>query len=240
MAVDIRDLILLSKTFEQSPTRFEYAVCGMLNSMAYGTRQIAIDKIIPQTMIVRNRSFVRKFLVYKKANQGASVNSIYSIVFSIRNKNVTGWAEQDIGLEDPRKKKPVLYARKGSKTKRVLDKFKMKKGVKFPHPENYPGTSKHLKNVIMMQILSRESNDQPFVIQGHNRLTPGFYKFEGKRGNSKSRGNQKIRMIQKFNRAKDTIAKKPWMSPSIRKYFEKDDWFENFDRFLINSGYKKM
>jgi hypothetical protein len=240
MEVDLRDVNLLNKIWDESPRKFEYAVSRMLNDMAFGSRKEIIDYGIPKTMIVRNKGYVRKFVRVKKAVAGLSLNNIYSTVFSVEQGNVTGWEEQEYGLEDKRPKVPLTKARGGNRAKKVLDKFRMKKGTKFPNPKNYPGKNLQLKNVIMLQILSRTNVRQPFIIKGHKDLKSGLYKFEEQRGGNKWRGNQKLRMLQKFKHEKSTIDKKPWMELSVRKYIDKGDWFENFEEFLITGGFKRF
>lgn len=249
--IDLRDWEEMLKSFKENPDKFNRTFANMLNRMAFGTRKEAIEHAIPNEMIVRNKGLLRSSIRYQKANPAVSVDAQYSQVETVPKERFSAWYEQQVGgQKDTREHVGTLYSRSKSKSRQIKGSYRLKPDKIFVGPNQYKGMrktggrgyvnrSENLKNIVMMQMLSRISYKRPFIISGHNKLRPGLYKFLGQRGSDRWRGKQHLKLIQSFDRKPVTIKKHPWMSVSMRDYFKRDDWYKPFEQYLINSGYKR-
>ena len=223
--MDDRELKKWTKFMKQAPKLVKRAVAGTLNTFAFETRKKALH-IIMTNMTVRARKFVEGSMRVDKAKAGQSINQQHSVVGSIKRPRFTGWEEQQTGKKTKRNRVATALARGGNMSGKVKPSARMKQSNTFQSPDDYPGTTKHNRAVVMLQVLFRKRSRKAFIIKGHRTLKRGLYKIKQK----------KLRMLQSFE-SKNTQPKRVrWMTGAVKAFKRSADigkiWEKNVKRVL--------
>jgi hypothetical protein len=193
-------------------------ISKMLNDMAFGTRNTAIEGI-ENTMTIRAKQFVYSRIQVTKA----TVASQQSIVGSVATKNFSGFGEQEEGGISKILKKRLIRkeARGGDMKRKVIRSNRLS-----PYNQLELATS-----LGMIRSFSRKGYRKPFIINypGEDTIEPGLYKLVGRRD------KQKLVQLQSF--VHPTKAKgDPWMKPAPAKFFARWNinkaWFINWGRYI--------
>lgn len=103
---------------DDAPRDFQRATAGVLNSLAFKTRELDLE-VIQKNMIIRNLNFVKGSLGVKQAKTG-NISSQIAIAYSLKRRGFSGWEEQQEGTSmqrdtgGRRKRVPTIQARGGS------------------------------------------------------------------------------------------------------------------------------
>lgn len=231
--MDIRDLLKLRRYYKKSPRSFAAAVGMLLNNFAFGTRA-EVFRVMPTLMTIRNKRFLETRIRAKKTHLRLPISSQQSETGSIGAKRFTAWEEQELGKRTKRTRVASILAR-GAKQKQIKRPFRLRPGMNFPTPDDFPGRSGHHRAIVMLQKLGREGYKKPFIVLKHKRITPGLYKFKGGRG-----AKRKLRMLQSFKPARLQPRRIRWLTISRRKYLSgmnlRREWAIVIERTLKKRG----
>lgn len=227
--MDTRDFIKLKKFQMRSPKQFAYAAAGVLNSLAFTTRQYSIEEITAR-MIVRSPRFVSSSIRVHKAKGGQHINSQYAEIGSIHRPRFTGWKEQQLGKPTKEKKRFTIAGRGGSRSGRVRKKYKMFPGKKFLRPTTMGiqrAKSADHRAIIFLQMMGRRKAEPFYLGKGYKNLRPGLYEIKG----------GQLRTIARGGRQKQPRQIK-WLSNSIRRLQTQNNikqiWAANIRRIVQN------
>jgi len=241
ITVDQKDLENLLRAFLEAPNKTRYVASQVLNLAAFGVRK-GIPSTLDRVMTTRAKSLHRKALWATKASKTDSFLAMHSTVGSLNIERFSGWMEQEKGKPDPRKRRAALLARAKTPAKAIMQAARLRKGKDIEKPTEHPGANPNQRAIAMMQALSWRKYKKPFIVFGHNKLRDGLYKFEGSSkykkkmragGQVRKMRSQKIRVLQMFGRSSQSIRKRPWMSPSVAKYFKTKDWTQPMEKLLL-------
>jgi hypothetical protein len=214
----------LRKFYKKAPKQFSWAVAGVLNDQAFGTRKTAMRRI-GRNMIVRNPNLVRSHVLVEKAKGGQSIALIQSETGSIDKKRFSGWVEQETGERTKRTRTQTVLARGGSKQNIVRPGFRMKSGNPFPTSDDFGTGSKENRTIAMLATLSHNKFKKPFILSSR-KFRKGLYKF----------ARNKIKKLQDFQPSKIQPKRKPWLIPGRADYFAKTNlntvWAQQLNRIL--------
>lgn len=192
-------------------------------------------------MAVRARPFVHGRIQFTKAQKG----HLQAEVGSVAVDEFKGFVEQERGmLVINRPDRAItLAARGGQEKRRVLKAARLSRSNVFFRSRDYRGkyrsgyrmpSTLHGRARGMLRSLSREGYKKPFILQGHERIPDGLYKFKGRRN------KQKIVQLQAFDE-RVFVTKNPWMKAAIGKFLKRWDsrreWWFQFGRFA-KKGYR--
>ena len=183
------DLETLAKQFSRvAPRETQWALARTLSNLAFRTRAHSID-VIDAHLTIRNRSFVKASLKFRKANHREPINRMAAFAGSIALERATGWVEQQHAGTDERKR---IFAGKGrTKGGRGVAKKKYRFTPDKEIPDNIDGFGSDdymgMANgdaaraaVIMTAMLKRAGYiDKPFAVrnahinEGVYVMTPG-------------------------------------------------------------------
>lgn len=226
--IDDRDLKKLIKFYKNAPKLMKHSVAGMLNSFAFGTRSRAMH-IIRTNMNIRAKKFVDSSIRVQMAKASQEINQQHSIVGSISRARFSGWEEQELGKKTKRTRVATLLGRGGNVQKKIQPSARLKQSNQFVSPDDYPGTSRHNRSVVMMQDLFRKRHRKPFIVKGHRRFKSGLYKIKQK----------KLRMLQSFEPRNVQPKRIRWMSGGRKAFFRKADIRQMWGKQL-NRTFKKF
>lgn len=234
--IDMSDMDFLIRLFRKMPDKFERAVGMMLNEFAFETRKEAIN-LVPRKMTVRNKGFMKRSLVVKRAALRGDIRFMKSEVGSMQRPRFTGWKEQELGTVSERPNVATLAARGGGRRGIVKGRFRLRRGQNYPDPIDYPGESprgvsgdESHRAFIMLRTLSRNKYKKPFLIRRYRKAQPGLYRLVG------GANNKRLQMLQatkpKFRRPKRV----KWLRRARGKMFATIDlnrtWAKTMKRVL--------
>lgn len=201
-SMDKTDLISIMNLYKKAPKKINRAAASVLNSIAFEARKKQIQTI-HDNMTVRNQQFVVSSIRVKMAKSSMPLSVQSAEVGSIKRNRFTGWAEQELGVKAKRTKVATKLARGGSEKGQIAPRFRMKKGKNYPDPSEFKGSSTSNRVINMLQTLSAQKYNKPFVIKGYNKkFKPGLYKFQ----------RRKIKRLQEFKTTKAQPKKIKWMT----------------------------
>jgi hypothetical protein len=217
--MDIKDLKALKKFFKKAPKLFKPVSANVLNSLAFMTRKYDI-KNLSNHMIIRNEKFVKSSIRVEKAKSGAEINKQISRVYSIKRPRFTGWEEQQTGKQPVKKRITTLHSRGGSKKRKVLGKYRLKKSSKFFKPEQFQGRDYKARFMFMMRVLGSRGGSNQFLLQKsvptkRGQLGRGAYTF--KKG--------EIKKIQDFDKQMHVQTFK-WRTKSLQQLQQKNNIYK--------------
>lgn len=202
------DLIKLKRFFKNSPNDFKRATAGVLNSLAFMTRNYDIQNIT-STMTVRSPGFVKNSLRYQKTKI-TSIDRQMSIAYSTGLGKTTGWKEQEYGSRTKLNRTITKSARSGSWKNKVKSKARLKSSNKFYKPENFPGKTYKQRFMFMMRIIARKGTQQFMLSEkvptARGALSRGLYEVSG-------HGIKKLQNFDKVTQPKHNA----WRTRSIQQ-----------------------
>ncbi len=224
--MDVKELLKFRKVMKRRADKLSIATGVFINEMAFETRS-EILSAFPENLTIRNPSLLKRQMRVEKAVLGESIATQQAEVGSIHMPRTTGFKEQQRGLIDSRERMPTLHSRGLNKRRKVRSSARMKPTREFKSPNRYRGVSKHNKAFNMIKQLSREKYKQPFVVHGYTGMTPGLYKFVGK----------KIRMLQSFKVQQKKIKTFKWLDIGVnrmrRKLNKRKLWAKALQRIRV-------
>lgn len=215
--MNLTDLLNFKRMQQRNPKLFAKAAAHVTNSVAFGVRKLALRELKAQS-IIRNQRFVDSSIRVDKARVGQPIDALRSEVGSISRPRFTGWEEQEVGKQTPRKHYAKPAARQGNIRKQITRLARLRGSGRFPQPSDFPGTGNPIARAVrMIHILSRSGFTKPFLILGlenkrGKKVPPGLYRFGA--GEYPTR---KIQLLQRFKSPKET-KKDPWLKPATDKY----------------------
>jgi hypothetical protein len=208
--VDTSEMEKAAKAFHGYPKQFAKCTSYVLNHMAHGTQNAAIE-VLRERMVIRNMRFVMGRLKVQHSWPTLPIENQKAYVGSMATARFTGWTEQQTGESTARTRTINLLARRGDKLKVAVGAARLKPGKHIHSYNDYPGAYPPRKELIMMQHLSRQKSTEPFFITKHPRMMPGLYRFY--------RGKPKL--LQVF--AKKQPDKIPWMTDATKRYLQREN-----------------
>ena len=199
---DIRNL---EKFYKKAPKKFARASAGMLNNLAFQTRNTALVNIASD-LVIRNPRFVASRMQVEKAKSGP-MSQQRAEVGSVARDRFSGWAEQETGAEPLRNRVFTLTARRGNNQNQASPSSRLKPGNKIVdiNDLNIAATGRMARRRIFIQMMSRRPKE-PFVMRRkYKKMRRGVYVFRGKR----------LLQLQAFDAMK--VKRKPWMRPARAK-----------------------
>lgn len=201
----------LEKFYRKAPKQFARASAGMLNNLAFQTRnraliQIAVDMNIRSDKFVASRMRVDRARAGPISRQRAETGSVITSRFS-------GWVEQETGKAPQRNRVFGLAARRGKEQNKASAKARLKPSNKFFTPDDFDikANDDNHRTVIFLQIMGRDNPNKPFVIRKkYRKMRKGIYMFS-KRG--------KLKQLQGFEAMK--VKREPWMAPARKAVLTK-------------------
>jgi hypothetical protein len=149
----------LERFYREFPKESEQAVSGILNDLAYQTRQNDIENI-SGNMIIRNRQFLERSLQYTKARPGR-IESQVAYVYSVKRERFTGWEEQQTGRNAVKERSATLPARGGSRAG-VMNRKSRLRG-QFYKPQQFQGHNIKQRFQFMMRVLNTRGGGE-FIV----------------------------------------------------------------------------
>lgn len=198
---------------KKMPRAFAYAAGYTLNDLAFGTREEGLN-YINQTMIVRNKAFVRSRLYAQRAKFSEGIDRMESIAGSLAARDFTGWREQITGEQMARGRAITKASRGGSVTRRVRPSARLRSGTTFTSPKAFRGRSQRERANTMLQTLDRDGNRNPFILYGHRTLSSGLWKFGSGR-----RGKRKLILLQLFGKSA-RVRRDNWIEASAKRFIK--------------------
>lgn len=245
IVADTHEIENLLQAFLEAPGKTKYVASVMLNQMAFGTRKI-IPNTLKQTSTVRSPGLHRAALWVQKASKTDSFLAMHSIVGSVKLTRFSGWWHQDTGERDPRTHRATRGGRSGALGKVIPRQYRLDPSVDFERSADYPDTPN--RTIVMLQKIARNKCKKPFIVSGFDGMKSGLYKFEGSakykhwvgtQGYVRRGRGQKLRLLQMFGRSKESIKKRPWMDPSVDKYFAGSHWTDKMEEMLLKNFFFK-
>ena len=201
------DLVNLQTWYRRAPKRFNRAVTGVVNTLAFQARSQAVKNIQAGT-ITRNPRFVSASMRVEKARNASSLNRIVSEMGSIdlsRKGRSSAFEELETGSQSPSHRVPTLFARAGGNAqKKVSPAVRFKNISKFHRHKQFRGRAKSKQGQVaamLKAIRTRKAQNKPFIIPSGLTgrmagMTPGIWKrkgqslqlanpFKGRRGKTK-------------------------------------------------------
>jgi hypothetical protein len=217
-----RDFIRLRKFFKKSPKLFNRAGRNYINELAFGSRRESI-RIIHEDMTVRNPKFVARSVWVNPQRGDPPLKDAKSELGSVRRERFTGWIEQELGRQSPRKRQPTLEARRGAEAKQMFGGARMKPGRQIPSPNkrtrsnwDYGSTPQFSRAQVMLMALAREGYRGPFIIEDHPAFPRGMYRFKGRK-----KGRRAVRLLQLFTVRKPRPRRVRWLGGGINRFVRK-------------------
>lgn len=173
----------LEEWYRRHPRMVQYAASDMLNQLAFMTKRETFD-VISEEMIIRKSRFVSSSVRVTKSKGYHDINRQKSIAGSVFRSDFSGWLEQETGEESEKTRSIFKAARRGNIHKVVSPGFRMKPSSNFLSPDSPDFANIHesdnRKSIIMINMLARKGYSRPFIIKGHDKFSPGLYKFKGR------------------------------------------------------------
>ena len=211
-----------SKAMKATSNKIKRVGVNVSNTIAFQGRRNVL-KELDKTMTIRDKRFIERHVIVKKA----SFNKPVASVGSIKRERFTGWEEQETGKKDTRKKVQTVAARRGKFSNRVTPRFRLKRGSKKAARPSDFGLSNSGRGVVaFLEILSRKDFREWFYIPfKFKKLDRGLYIFRGRKRtinivrNNKSRKvvRKKIAKIQNLNPKNTQPKRNRWMTNSLRQ-----------------------
>ena len=172
------------RMLQNAPKYYQAVSANVLNDLAFEMREI-LQNQISSTMQMRNRGLLRKFTRVEKAKPGP-INQQRAIVGTIRDKDFTGWAENEKGGRSERNRQIMLEARGGNKAKQVPTANRIAQMILNPD-ESYGPTSGQRTLGFLSHLGRRGQWKGLFRLEGLQykggiyHLTPGTWQFTSKK-----------------------------------------------------------
>jgi hypothetical protein len=234
--MDTKDLKALKKFFKKAPKLFKPVSANVLNSLAFMTRNYDI-KNLSNHMIIRNEKFVKSSIKVEKARSGTEINKQISRVYSIKRPRFTGWEEQQTGKQPVKKRITTLHSRGGSKKRKVMGKYRLKKSSKFFKPEQFQGRDYKARFMFMMRVLGSRGGSNQFLLQKpvptkRGQLGRGAYSFR----------KGEIKKVQDFDRQMHVRPFK-WRTKSLQQLQQRNNiykiWRDSLNFIISRQRIKK-
>ena len=228
------DMRALKRFMKESPREFRHASAGVLNSLAFKTREYDIENIT-RSMIVRNPRFLRSGLKVTTARP-QPINQQQSAAFSINRPRHTGWEEQQTG-RGTMARTDTTAARGGSRGRQMQRKARLRPGSPIVKPSQYSTNTKNQEAGRFGHMLRDLDNKGGgnFILTrdvrtSKSRFIPGLWHF--KKG--------KFSLLQDFRPAR--ARRIPWRDQSINSLQVRNDmgevWAENIRRVIAKFNKK--
>lgn len=228
--LDKRDLKKLEQFFKKAPRQFQHASAGMLNVMAFNTREKAVQ-IIEKHMTIRDPRFLSRSLRVDKAKGSQPLKNQFSVVGSVARDRFSGWQEQETGKKTERKRVAFTVARAGSKAKKVKPSFRLKPGKDFKKESDFEGKTYQARTAQMFRRGRKDLKRKVFIVEQavqfkRGRVEPGIYKH--------IKGH--MTRVVSFNSDNLQPKRFQWMKGARRKTFKelnlRKEWGMQLDRQL--------
>ena len=211
----------LKRFMRESPREFRHASAGVLNSLAFKTREYDIENIT-RSMIVRNPRFLRSGLKVQTARP-QPINQQQSAAFSINRPRHTGWEEQQTG-RGSMARTDTTAARGGSRGKQMKRKARLRPGARIHKPSDYNAQTHMSRFMFMMRVLNQSGGGEFLLTQQAGKLKPGLYSLK----------SGKVIALQRFDRVQSRHI--PWRDQSINSLKVRNDmgevWADNIRRVI--------
>ena len=205
------DLRNLEKFYKKAPRQFARASAGMINNLAFQTRNAALLQIAGE-MNIRSDRFVNSRMRVDRARAGP-IATQKAEVGSISTSRFSGWVEQETGKEPQRNRVFSVAARRGNEQNVATGKARLKPGNRIYTSNSFAikANDDDHRTAVFMQLMGRHQPGKPFVLKRKFRkLRKGIYTIT-KRG--------KLKQLQQFNAMK--VKRKPWMAPARKSVVTK-------------------
>lgn len=232
--MDSRTLREFARMAHKAPRKFAAASGMLLNNMAFGTRQEAIN-VISERMFVKQPGFVPRRLVVKKSHFRLPISTQVSEVGSLALPRFSGWLEQETGASTNRSRVFTLLARRGSRSRTAVRSARLLSGKDLLSADEMSITNAKNDNrreEIFLRILQRRRYRKPFLIRKHSKFSPGVYRMRGGRKRSK------LQLLQSTKPRRVQPRRLPWLTLARERYL-KSGKVERQYRYILSRILKK-
>jgi hypothetical protein len=189
--IDSRDLQRFTKILKDAPKKIPVATAGVLNTLAFKTREFDIQNLRRELVIRGNQITPEKIIWVDKANYRKPVNSQVSIAASKKKPRFSGWLEQQTGQAPQQRRAFTPAARRGNFKQAAQGRARLKPNLKFGRPEDMD-----IKNVkseaqrigVFLKIMKNrklksgiKKAGKQFIIPRYKGFGYGLYNFRGDR-----------------------------------------------------------
>lgn len=196
-----------------APRRLQWATAFFLTDLASGMRLCQQD-VIKNTMVIRDRAFVDRHLVFQRANGRSPIDAQIARAGSYASPRFSGWVEQVEVGNKPRT--AALKARAGGTSRgKMVGKVRLRPGNKFLTPKSITPMgmqSEAHRTFVFLLIMARRAK-VPFILTSGS-TQPGVWTLDGRHG--KRRGDDtvkgkgpRLRQLQHFG-ADEKVKKNDW------------------------------
>jgi hypothetical protein len=204
--IDTSGLKSYAATLKAAIRRFNWATAYYLTELAVDCRARQ-QQAIEDSMIVRDKRFVSKQLVFQKAIGRQDARHQVARAGSYESPRFSGWREQVEGGDKPRV--AMTKGRTGGKQSgKMLGRVRLKPGNRFLTQHSMPIRAKDEAHrvFVFLRIMSRRAKE-PFVLtSGHTRFPPGVWTLVGAHGKKRW---PRPSLLQRFG-ANESVKKNDW------------------------------
>ena len=225
-SVKTPDLRNLEKFYRKAPRQFARASAGMLNNLAFQTRNAALIQIASD-MHIRSDKFINSRMTVDRA-RGGFISGQKAEVGSVATSRFSGWVEQETGKAPLRNRVFSVAARRGSQQNVATGKARLKEDNRFYTPNDFAIKAKDddHRTAVFLQLMGRHQAGKPFVIKKkYKKLRKGIYVIS-KLG--------QLEQLQEFEAM--TVKRKPWMAPARKSVLTRanvrQQWAKSISRVL--------
>jgi len=205
-----------------------------VNNLAFDAKD-STGSYLERVFTLRAPRFVKSQLRVQKASYGGGVSWLGAVQ---DYANYTSLVEQETGKKAKRKKVATIESR-GSKSRRVRPRYRMRPGKRYPKPEQYKGNTQTRKAATMLWRLSRRNFKRPFIIHGATNFPSGLYRFRGSRD---GQGKRKLELLQIFEARQRGMAQPkrvPWLRDSTNKFTQKANLERRWTIAMARAGMRR-
>lgn len=233
------DLVNLQGWMRKAPKAFNRAAAGVMTNLAKESRLIAI-KNIERGTTTRNKSFVRRSVIFDRAVTGKNLSQISAVMGSVdisKKGRSTGFEELETGIISRNKRVPLMASRnnkEGKQASRPVRMDKARSAFRVSHFRGKGGLSRKAKVVrMLMAVRGGAIGNKPFLVPRgvrtkHAKMPAGIWR-KGKGGllifmnPIKSNVDKRTKKISWMSRAVDSV---------ITETNLKKVWSKEIDFFL--------
>jgi hypothetical protein len=196
---------------------------AVMNNMAFGVRQEALEHGIPEVMTVRNPNILRATLRVNKAVRSLGADEKATLGMTTRDR-FGGLLEEELGGHMMRPP-ATLAARGGDKEHVIQQRARLKDKNQFVTPDdldiandtgNY--TQRIAAMISAMERNVRGSQSKPFIIHGHPSLPAGLYMLGKKKPKPGHPNARKLVTLRTFHGERVDVKRRRWLRPSIDRW----------------------
>jgi hypothetical protein len=234
VSIDTHQLEEFAAVLRQYPGMMAKAERVVVNNMAFGVRQEAIDWGIPRAMIVRNRNILRISL---KVDKCGTTGDKATLGMASRDR-FGGLLEQELGGQLQRQ--PATLAARGGKAQGTIRQaFRLRGQIIGPEDIDIANDTGSATQRIAAFIsnLEKRGYTQAFRIHGHPSIPAGVYRLGKKTSRPGYPQARKLVTLRVFHGNKVSVKREPWMKPSIARWLaahSRQSEFAKALRFLVD------